>query len=79
MLDNLELKIKIIKYIYKSKLERYAERLFIYNRVSSICYWPRITNSIFRYIKSYYIYKRFKIYREEKQGLLKSLLILNRY
>ena len=32
-----------------------------------------------RYIKSYYTYKRFKLYREGKQGLLKPLLIPDRY
>ena len=36
-------------------------------------------NLVARYIKSYYIYKRSKIYREGKQELLKSLLILERY
>ena len=66
MLDNLELKTKIIKYIYKSKLDKYTKRLFIYNRINLIYYWPKITNSVFRYVKSYYICKRFKIYREEK-------------
>ena len=38
MLDDLELKIKIIKYIYKSKLEGHAKRSFIYNRISLIYY-----------------------------------------
>ena len=77
MLDDSELKIKIIKYIYKSKSSEYAERLFTYNRISLIYYWPEITNSISRYIKSYYIYKKIKTYREGKQDLLKLLLILD--
>ena len=36
-------------------------------------------NLIIRYIKLYYIYKRFKIYKEKKQSFFKSLFILKRY
>ena len=36
-------------------------------------------NIIIRYVKSYYIYKRFKVYKKEKENILKSLSILNKY
>lgn len=77
--DDAELKTIIIKYIYKLRLDEYAERLFTYDRASFIYYWPGIIDSIFRYMKSCYICKRLKTYREGKQGLLKSLSIPDRY
>ena len=38
-----------------------------------------MTDTVQRYIRNYYIYKRIKAYREIKAGLLKPLLIPDRY
>ena len=77
--DNSKLRTEIIKNIYNISPGGHAGRLFTYNRLSRHYYWSRMTNFVARYIKSCHVYKRSKTYREDKQGLLKSLSILDRY
>ena len=60
-----------------SLFRKYIDRLTTYNKVSLIYYQSKIIDSIARYIKSYYIYKRSKFYKEEKLNHLKLLSILN--
>ncbi len=77
--DNPELKTRIIKHIHELLPGGHAGRSSTYDRVSSHYYWPKITDSISRYVKSCHACKRSKSYREGKQGLLKPLLIPDRY
>ncbi len=79
VLDNPELKTKIIRYIHESLLGGHAGRSLTYNRLSSYYYWPRITDSVVRYVKSCHKYKRSKLYKQGKYGLLKLLPIPDRY
>lgn len=77
--NNQELRTHIIKNIYNTLFENYAKRFSIYKRVSRHYYWLKITNTIAQYVRNYYTCKRTKIYRENKQDLLKLLLISNCY
>lgn len=77
--DDPELKTKIIKHIHESPPGGHAGRSSTYDRVSSHYYWPKMTDTIARYVKSCHACKRSKAYREGKQGLLKPLPIPERY
>ena len=77
--DNAELKTRIIKLIHDSPPGGHAGRASTYDRVSAHYYWPRMTDSIARYVKSCHACKRSKAYKEGKQGLLKPLPIPDRY
>lgn len=79
VLNNQELRTYIIKRIYNSLFEKHVNRVSIYERDSRYYYWLKITNSIAQYVRNYYICKRIKSYRKEKQDLLKLLSISNRY
>ena len=74
-----ELKTDIIKQIHESLPGGHAGRSSTYDRVSSHYYWPRMTDTIARYVKSCHACKRSKAYREGKQGLLKPLPIPDGY
>lgn len=77
--DNAELKTRIIKDIHEPLPGGHAGRSSTYDRVSSHYYWPRMTDTIARYVKSCHACKRSKAYREGKHGLLKPLPIPDRY
>ena len=66
VLNIFELRIKIIRDIYDISLEGHVDRLLIYNRLNKHYYWLRIIDSITRYVKLYYICKRFKTYKKGK-------------
>ena len=59
--------------------DNYANRAITYNRLSTHYYWFWMFHTIFRYVKSCIQCKRIKTYRQNKQDLLKSLSIFERY
>lgn len=77
--DNPELRTEIIRNIHDTPPGGHAGRSSTYDRLSRHYYWPRITDSVARYVKSCHVCKRSKTYREGKQGLLKPLPIPDRY
>ena len=77
--DDPILKTRIIKHIHEAPPGGHAGRSSTYDRVSSFYYWPGITDTVARYVKSCHACKRSKSYREGKQGLLKPLPIPDRY
>ena len=77
--NKAELRTQVIKHIHETLPGGHAGRSSTYDRVSSIYYWPRMTDSISRYVKSCHACKRSKAYKEGKQGLLKPLPIPDRY
>ncbi len=77
--DNPELKTKIIRYVHESPPGGHAGRSSTYDRLSSHYYWPRMTDSVARYVKSCHECKRSKPYKQGKHGLLKPLPIPDRY
>ena len=77
--DDPELRTKIIRDIHDSPPGGHAGRSSTYNQLSRHYYWSRMTDSITRYVKNCHTYKRSKIYREDKQELLKPLFIPDRY
>ena len=79
VLNDSELKTKIIKHIHESPSEKYTKKSFIYNKVNSHYYWPKIIDTIIKYIKNCHIYKKSKIYRKNKQNFFKLLSIPKRY
>lgn len=77
--DDSRLRTQIIKDIHESPPGGHAGRSSTYDRVSTHYYWPRMTDSVARYVKSCHACKRSKSYKEGKQGLLKPLPIPDRY
>ena len=70
---------KILKFIHDFSFENHVERVTTYNRVNKHYYWSRMIVTITQYIKACLHCKRTKHYKNEKQNLLKFLLILERY
>ena len=77
--DVPELRTRILREIHDTPPGGHAGRASTYDRVSTHYFWPRMTDSVARYVKSCYTCKRTKAYREGKQGLLKPLPIPERY
>ena len=77
--DKGNLRTQVIKHIHEAPPGGHAGRSSTYDRVSSIYYWPKMTDSISRYVKSCHPCKRSKAYKDGKQGLLKPLPIPDRY
>ena len=71
--------VVILKQIHESSFEKHANKIIIYDRVFTHYFWSRMTDTIARYVKSCHQCRRIKAYREDKQELLKSLSISNRY
>ena len=69
----------ILKLMHDFSFARHARRATTYDRVNTYYYWSRMIATITQYIKTCLHCKRTKYYRDEKQNLLKSLLILERY
>ena len=74
-----ELRTNILRLIHESPVGGHAGRSSTYERLSREYYWPRMTDSVSRFVKSCYVCKRAKSYREGKQGLLKPLPIPDTY
>lgn len=74
-----ELKIKIMKDVHETLFDEHVKRLFIYNKINKYYYWSRMTDTVSRYVKNYYICKRFKIYKENKYEFLNFLSISEKY
>lgn len=77
--DVPELRTKVLRDIHDTPPGGHAGRASTYDRLSRLYYWPRMTDSVSRYVKSCHTCKRSKTYREGKQGLLKPLPIPDRY
>ena len=77
--DVPELRTDVIREIHDTPPGGHAGRSSTYERLSSHYFWPRMTDSVARYVKSCYVCKRAKAYRDGKQGLLKPLPIPDRY
>ena len=77
--DDITLKTQIIRNAHDSPPGGHAGRSSTYDRVSSHYYWPKMTDTVSRYVKSCHACKRSKSYKEGKQGLLKPLPIPDRY
>ena len=77
--DVPELRTRIIKDFHDTLPNGHAGRASTYSRLSTHYYWPQMTASVTRYVKSCHICKRSKTYREGKQGLLKPLPIPELY
>ena len=77
--DVPELRTRILREIHDTLPGGHAGRSSTYERVSTHYFWPRMTDSVARYVKSCFTCKRSKAYREGKQGLLKPLPIPERY
>ena len=69
----------IFKQIHESSFDEHADRATIYDRVFTHYFWSRMIDTMTRYVKSCHQCRRIKAYRENKQELLKSLSISNRY
>ena len=77
--DQGQLRTRLVKHIHESLPGGHAGRSSTYDRISASYYWPRMTDTIARYVKSCHTCKRSKAYKEGKQGLLKPLPIPDRY
>ena len=77
--QNETLHAKIFKLIHNFSFENHVERVITYDRVIKHYYWSRIIITITQYIKTCLHCKRTKHYKNKKQNLFKSLLILERY
>ena len=77
--DNEIIQNVIFKKIHNSSFENHANRTIIYDRFSKDYYWSRMTNTISRYVKTCIHCRRIKIYKKDKQNLLKSFFISDRY
>ena len=77
--EDQTLRTEVLKEIHESPPGGHAGRTSTYDRLSRYYYWPRMTDSVSRYVKSCHVCKRSKSYREGKQGLLKPLPIPERY
>ena len=77
--DDPELRTEIIRMVHDLPPGGHAGRASTYDRLSRHYYWPRMTDSVARYVKSCHTCKRSKTYREGKQGLLKPLPIPDHY
>ena len=51
----------------------------IYDKIFTYYFWSRMIDTIIRYVKNCHQCKKIKTYRKNKQKLLKSLFISNRY
>ena len=71
--------VVILKQIHELSFEKHASKVIIYDRVFTHYFWSRMTDTIARYVKSYHQCRKIKTYRKNKQKLLKSLSISNRY
>ena len=79
VLEDEELHRVILKQFHDASISDHADRAITYDRLSTHYYWFRMLHTIFRYVKSCTQCKRIKTYRQDKQDLLKSLSILERY
>ena len=70
---------KVLQTMHETPPTGHAGRTSTYLRTSSYYYWPRMTESVSRYVKSCYTCKRAKSSRSGKHGLLKPLPIPERY
>lgn len=77
--QNEELQAIILQYIHESPPGGHAGRATTYDRVSTYYYWPKMTDTVARYVKGCHHCKRIKHYRKGKQGFLKPLPIPDRY
>ena len=77
--QNDELYVEILRHIHETSSEGHVERVTTYDRVNRFYYWSKMTDIVARYVKECHHCKRTKHYREEKQDLLKSLPISDRY
>ena len=77
--DNEVIQSAILKRIHNSSFEDHVDRATIYDRLSRNYYWSRMTDTMFRYVKACIHCRRIKVYRENKQDLLKPLSISERY
>ena len=69
----------ILKLFHDSPPAGHAGRSTTYDRISRHYFWPKMTETVARYVKGCHTCKRTKHYREGKQGLLKPLPIPERY
>jgi hypothetical protein len=74
-----EIRTRIIKKIHELLPGGHAKRESTYTKISKEYYWLKIIDLISRYVKSYHVYKKLKLYRNGKYRLLNSLPILNKY
>lgn len=77
--DVPELRTNLVRQIHETPSGGHSGRASTYERTSTHYFWPRMTDTVSRYVKSCYTCKRSKAYREGKQGLLKPLPIPDRY
>ena len=73
--DEPELRTDVIREIHDTPPGGHAGRSSTYERLNTHYLWPRMTDSVARYVKSCYVCKRAKAYRDGKQGLLKPVPI----
>ena len=74
-----EIYFALIKQFYDSQMKDHFDRKITYSRIARWYYWSRMTHIINRYVKICHSCRRTKVYRENKQKLLNSLLIFERY
>ena len=77
--QNDDVFVVILKQIHESSSEEHANRVIIYDKVFTHYFWSRMTDTVARYVKNCHQCRKIKAYREDKQKLLKSLFISNRY
>ena len=79
MPDASDVRAKVLRTIHDTPPMGHAGRTSTYIRTSSHYFWPKMADSVSRYVKSYYTCKRSKSYRIGKHGLLKPLRIPDEY
>ena len=77
--DAGDIRTKILQMMHETPPCGHAGRTSTYVRTSQHYYWPRMTDSVSRFVKSCYTCKRAKSSRSGKHGLLKPLPIPEKY
>ena len=77
--QNEKIYFALIKQIYDFQIKNHVEKKVTYNRITRWYYWSKMTHIIDRYVKTCHLCRRIKIYRENKQKLLNSFLIFEKY
>lgn len=70
---------RVLQTMHDTPPTGHAGRTSTYLRASKYYYWPKMTESVSRYVKSCYTCKRAKSSRSGKHGLLKPLPIPEKY
>ena len=76
--DNDELRLKLLRLVHDAPIGGHQGRARTLELLQREYYWPKMYETVARYVKSCHVCSRVKASREKKQGLLKPLPVPER-